>query len=206
MAMEWSAIQLGAYATNCYLVKDTVTGKGAIIDPGDEPAKVLAQVANMNMEPVAIFLTHAHSDHTGGLFSLKEEYPGIPVYLHDGDMPLGENPAAFMPDVKERTASYGDGDVMEVGELCFEVIATPGHTPGGVCLKCGDVLFTGDTLFAGSMGRTDFPGGNDREILASLKKLAQLPGDYKVCPGHEFFSTLEEERKNNYYMKAAMNR
>lgn len=206
MAMEWSAIQLGPIGTNCYLVKDTATGKGAVIDPGDEPEKALAQVKASGMTPVAVFLTHGHHDHTGAVAALKKEYPGIPVYLNDADVALAANPAAFMPDVSQRTASYKDGEVMEVGELRFEVIQTPGHTPGGVCLKAEGVLFTGDTLFEGSMGRTDFPGGSDREILASLKKLAQLPGDYTVCPGHEAFSTLEAERRGNYYMKAAMAR
>ena len=205
MAMEWKALQLGPIGTNCYLIKDTATGKGAVIDPGDEPQRVLDAVRDSGMELAAVFLTHAHYDHTGAVPALKEAYPGLPIYLHDADFALGTgNPSAIMPQAKGRTASYGDGDVMKVGELELEVIHTPGHTPGGVTLKCGDVLFTGDTLFQESMGRTDFPGGSDQDILASLKKLARLPGDYQVCPGHEAFSTLEHERQYNYYMKAAL--
>lgn len=204
MAMKWNALQLGPIQTNCYLIHDTATGKGAVIDPGDEGARVVEAVKASGMELVAVFLTHGHHDHTGGVAALKASFPGLPVYLHDGDAALGDHPGALMPHVKERTHSYGDGDVMEVGKLRLEVLHTPGHTPGGVTLKGEDVLFTGDTLFEGSMGRTDFPGGDDGAIFSSLKRLAQLPGDYQVCPGHERFSTLGQERNGNYYMKAAM--
>ena len=207
MPMECKSLQLGMIGTNCYLVKDTATGKGAVIDPGDEAERVIAAVKDSGMDPVAVFLTHAHYDHTGAVAGLLAAYPGLPVYLHDADYELGtSNRGAMMPDAARRTASYGEGDVLRVGELEFTVLHTPGHTPGGVTLKCENILFTGDTLFAGSMGRTDFPGGDDGAILASLKRLAQLPGDYKVCPGHEAFSTLEAERQYNYYMKAALRR
>ncbi len=204
MPMEWTSIRLGPIQTNCYLIRDKATNKGAVIDPGDEPGRLLAAIEKTGMDLTAVFLTHGHHDHTGAVAALKAAYPGVPVYLHDDDLPYGTNPAAFMPDVAQRTASYKEGDVMEVGDLRFEVLHTPGHTPGGVILKGEGVLFTGDTLFAGSMGRTDFPGGNDREIFASLRRLAALPGDYTVCPGHEGTSTLEEERQSNYYMKAAL--
>ena len=207
MPMECKALQLGMIGTNCYLIKDTATGKGAVIDPGDEPERVVAAVKDSGMDPVAVFLTHAHYDHTGAVAGLLEAFPGLPVYLHDADYELGVSArGAMMPDAFRRTASYGEGDVLKVGELEFTVLHTPGHTPGGVTLKCENILFTGDTLFAGSMGRTDFPGGSDQAILASLKRLAQLPGDYQVCPGHEDFSTLETERQHNYYMKAALRR
>lgn len=207
MPMECKTLQLGMIGTNCYLVKDTATGRGAVIDPGDEVERVLAAVKEWGMTPAAIFLTHAHYDHTGAVAGLLEAFPGLPVYLHDADYGLGvSHRGAMMPDVGRRTASYGEGDVLKVGELEFTVLHTPGHTPGSVTLRCGAVLFTGDTLFAGSMGRTDFPGGDEGAILASLKRLAELPGDYQVCPGHEEFSTLEAERRNNYYMKAALRR
>lgn len=207
MPMEFKTLQLGMIGTNCYLIKDAATGKGVVIDPGDEAGRVIDAVKDSGMDPTAIFLTHAHYDHTGAVAGLLEAFPGLPVYLHDADYELGVSTrGAMMPDAARRTASYGEGDVLKVGELELSVLHTPGHTPGGVTLKCENVLFTGDTLFAGSMGRTDFPGGDDGAILASLKRLAQLPGDYKVCPGHEAFSTLEAERQYNYYMKAALRR
>lgn len=207
MPMEFKTLQLGMIGTNCYIVKDTATGKGCVIDPGDEADRVIAAVKESGMELTAIFLTHGHYDHTGAVAGLTAAFPDVPVYLHDADYDLGlAKRGAAMPDVGRRTHSFGEGDVLKVGELTFEVLHTPGHTPGSVTLKCENVLFTGDTLFAGSMGRTDFPGGSDEAIFTSLKRLAQLPGDYQVCPGHESFSTLEAERQYNYYMKAAMRR
>ncbi len=207
MPMESKTLQLGMIGTNCYIIRDAATNKGCVIDPGDEAPRVIAAVKESGMELTAIFLTHGHYDHTGAVAGLTAAFPGVPVYLHDRDYELGlTDRGAAMPHVGLRTASYGEGDVMKVGELEFTVLHTPGHTPGSVTLKCETVLFTGDTLFAGSMGRTDFPGGSDEAIFASLKRLAQLPGDYKVCPGHESFSTLEAERRYNYYMKAALRR
>ena len=207
MPMEFKTLQLGMIGTNCYIVKDTATGKGCVIDPGDEADRVIAAVKESGMELTAIFLTHGHYDHTGAVAGLTAAFPDVPVYLHDADYDLGlAKRGAAMPDVGRRTHSFGEGDVLKVGELTFEVLHTPGHTPGGVTLKCENVLFTGDTLFCRSMGRTDFPGGSDQVIFQSLKKLAQLPGDYQVCPGHEECSTLEAERRFNYYMKAAVNR
>jgi glyoxylase-like metal-dependent hydrolase (beta-lactamase superfamily II) len=105
-----------------------------------------------------------------------------------------------------RVRNYSDGDKVSVGGLEFEVITTPGHTPGGVCLKCEDALFTGDTLFKDSCGRTDMDGGSMEILLKSLKRLSELPGDYEVYPGHSDFTTLEHERKLNYYMKYAVDR
>ena len=99
---------------------------------------------------------------------------------------------------------WRDGDVVKLGNLNVEVLHTPGHSKGSVVLKCRDILFTGDTLFAGSMGRTDLPGGSYEEIMASLKRLGELEGDFQVLPGHEGFSTLEAERKGNYYMREAL--
>ncbi len=108
------------------------------------------------------------------------------------------------PAVGAETTPYQDGDVVKLGKMDIEVLHTPGHTPGGVTLKVGDVLLTGDTLFQGSMGRTDFEGGSYAEIMASLGRLGRLSGDYHVLPGHMGASTLEQERKTNYYLREAM--
>lgn len=201
MAMEWAYLQVGMISTNCYLVKDTVTGKGAIIDPGDKADRIRAAAEKMGMEPEVIFLTHAHFDHILAVEPLKAAYPGIKVYIHPNDDGL-KQPYGYPPP--KATDFYVEGSVVKVGELEFKVLHTPGHTQGSVTLQCGDVLFTGDTLFRGSMGRTDLPGGNDAQILASLVRLAELPGDYKVCPGHEGTSTLETERQTNYCIHYAL--
>lgn len=202
--MIFKQLSVPPIGTNCYIFGDDATKMGAIVDPGGDAAGILAAVRDLGLTVSAIFLTHGHYDHTGAVAGLTAAFPGVPVYLHDRDYELGlTDRGAAMPHVGLRTASYGEGDVMKVGELEFTVLHTPGHTPGSVTLKCENVLFTGDTLFAGSMGRTDFPGGSYDAIMDSLKRLAALPGDYKVCPGHEALSTLEAERKCNYYMREA---
>ena len=206
MAMEVSMMQLGMLGTNCYLLKDSATGKGALIDPGGQAEVIEKVLTERGVELESVFLTHAHYDHTGAVADLLKAHPGLKVYLHDADAALGEDKAAMMPDAHLRTHGYGEGDTVTVGETALTVLHTPGHTPGGVCLVCGDLLFSGDTLFRGSMGRTDFPGGDDGAIFASLRRLAALEGDFRVCPGHESTSTLEAERQGNYYMKAALKR
>lgn len=124
------------------------------------------------------------------------------VYLHPADAALVGGDV--LPAVGAETTPYQDGDVVKLGKMDIEVLHTPGHTPGGVTLKVGDVLLTGDTLFQGSMGRTDFEGGSYAEIMASLGRLGRLSGDYHVLPGHMGASTLEQERKTNYYLREAM--
>lgn len=201
MAMEWTYLQVGMIGTNCYLVKDTATGKGAIIDPGGNAGGIQAAVEKLGMTPEGILLTHAHFDHTLAVNDLKAVYPGIRVYLHPEDR--DQVPPRGMP-IPQVTDFYGEGSTVQVGELTFSVLHTPGHSRGSVTLQCGDVLFTGDTLFRGSMGRTDLPGGSDADIFASLIRLYELPGDYQVCPGHEGLSTLEEERRSNYCIRYAL--
>lgn len=201
--MTIQAIRVSMMGTNCYLLKDDKTGKGAIIDPGGDKDAVVAAAANIGMTPVAIFLTHGHYDHTGAVVELAEYYGGIPAYLHENDAARTKIPFSLMPDIGE-TVHYGEGDEIAVGNLTVHVYHTPGHSSGSVVLECEDVLFTGDTLFQGSCGRTDLPGGSMDEILISLKRLAEMEGDRKVYPGHEGFSNLDAERKGNYYMLLGM--
>ena len=148
----------------------------------------------------AILLTHSHYDHTGAVRELREALPGVPVYLHPAD--AAQLGTAVMPPIGE-TLPYQEGDTVPVGNLTVQVLHTPGHTPGGVTLRVEDVLFTGDTLFQGSMGRTDL-GGSYTEIMASLKRLGQLEGDLQVLPGHMGVSTLDRERKSNYFLREAL--
>lgn len=199
--MIFKQLSVPPIGTNCYIFGDDATKMGAIVDPGGDAAGILAAVRDLGLTVSAIFLTHGHYDHVGALPELRKALPDVPVYLHPAEKAIRDG--SLIPDPGP-TVDYGDGSTVSVGGLTVEVIHTPGHTPGGVCLKVGDTLFTGDTLFRGSMGRTDFPGGSYDAIMDSLKRLAALPGDYKVCPGHEALSTLEAERKGNYYMREAV--
>lgn len=195
-------IFLPSVYTNCYILGDETTGVGAVIDPGDYSPEILEQAEKLGLRLTHIFLTHGHFDHVGGVPRLRQKLPQAKVYLHAAD--AGKDDRLFPTAACGETIAWEDGDQIKLGELVVEVIHTPGHTPGGVTLKCGNALFTGDTLFAGSIGRTDFPGGDYQEILRSIVKLSRLPGDYQVLPGHNSFSTLETERAENYYIREAL--
>ena len=200
--MKIRVLQVGPIGTNCYLLEDEDSHTAAVVDPGDEADRILAQAKADGVEIQSILLTHAHYDHTTGVAGLLKALPNIPVYLHPADIArLGSQ---VFPPLGTEPTPYDDGDLVKVGGIDVQVLHTPGHTPGGVCLMAGEALFTGDTLFQGSMGRTDLPGGSYEEIMASLARLAKLPGDFHVLPGHMGMSTLEAERKSNYYMQEAM--
>ena len=201
--MKVKVMQVGPIGTNCYVLADEKEKVCAVIDPGGDAAGILELLKEDGLTLTAILLTHGHFDHTGGVADLEKACPNTPVYIHKGDVE-GVNPAMFPPLPKDQVRYYDEGDQVMVGSIPVDVLHTPGHSKGSVVLKAGDILFTGDTLFRGSMGRTDFPGGSYEEIMASLKRLAALPGDYRVCPGHEGLSTLETERQQNYYMRAAV--
>lgn len=200
--MNIKTMQVGPLGTNCYLLEDEHTRAAAVIDPGGDGARIEAQLRADGAELKRILLTHAHFDHTGGVAELHAAHPDVPVFLHPADASrLGSD---VFPPIGAPTVPYGDGDVVKLGDLDIQVLHTPGHTPGGVCLLVGDALFTGDTLFQGSMGRIDFGGGSYEDIMASLARLAHLPGDFRVLPGHMDASTLERERKTNYYIREAL--
>ena len=198
-------LPVGQLETNCYVVTDENTLDCAVIDPGDESNTILDYLEDNHLRCRAILLTHGHYDHVGAVEAVAEE-TGAPVYMNKRDDAAALGSRHYGYTLPAGGRFYDDGDVIELSGLRFEVIATPGHTPGGVSLRCGNALFTGDTLFKGSCGRTDLPGGDMEEELASLKKLCQLPGDYEVYPGHMDSSTLERERMFNYYCRMAMNR
>ena len=200
--MNIKTMQVGPLGTNCYLLEDEHTRAAAVIDPGGDGARIEAQLRADGAELKRILLTHAHFDHTGGVAELHAAHPDVPVFLHPADASrLGSD---VFPPIGAPTVPYGDGDVVKLGDLDIQVLHTPGHTPGGVCLLVGDALFTGDTLVQGSMGRIDFEGGSYEDIMASLARLAHLPGDFRVLPGHMDASTLERERKTNYYIREAL--
>ena len=197
--MPYDVLPLGPLETNCWLCWDENTRGCAVIDPGAEPEKLVRTLQEKDLHPKAILLTHAHFDHVGAAAPLARAL-NLPVYVHEADTALPERltggPLCF-------TAEYAEGDTVTVDGLRFEVLETPGHTMGSVCLRCGALLFTGDTLFAGACGRTDL-GGSAAAMRASLCRLALLPGDYAVLPGHGPASTLDLERRTNPYLREAL--
>ena len=194
--MEIQVLQLGMLQTNCYIAWGENTEKCVVVDPGDEPERVIAALDRLGRSPEAILLTHGHFDHIGGVPVLQEQY-GCPVYLCEEDLTL---PTRMTGGSLSGTTHYEEGDVLALAGLRIKVMQTPGHTPGSVCLICEGVMFSGDTLFAGSIGRTDFPGSDHRQMMQSLWKLASLPENYRVLPGHAEETTLDEERRSNPFL------
>ena len=190
-------LALGAYQTNCYLVWEENSPTCVVIDPGYEPDTILDEAKKLGKEITAVLLTHGHFDHVGGVRELAAE-TGCPVYLHEAELSM---PPQMTAGPLFYTNTYGEGDFVEAAGLSFKVLHTPGHTPGSVCLLCENAMFSGDTLFWGSCGRTDLPGGSWVTIRKSLLRLADLSGDYDVYPGHGDATTLSFERKMNPYMR-----
>ncbi len=207
--MEIHVMRLGAIGTNCYIFREGDGPACGVIDPGDSGGQVAAWLKERGLTPEAILLTHGHFDHILGIPGLRESWPGLPVYCHPADLGEEKTVSVFgetFPSVSSfgNIRTYREGDLLPVAGTAVKVLETPGHTPGSVTLMAGEVLFTGDTLFNESMGRTDLPGGDEGQIMASLKRLGELPEDYRVCPGHEGQSTLEHERQYNPFLRAAM--
>ena len=193
---------VGVIGTNCYIVTDEKTLKCAIIDPGGDSNMILDYIESNNLKPEAIFLTHGHFDHHLGLDAIIDTLT-VPVYINKADAVGDGSPDQHKLEDGGRVSWYAEGDVFAIGGLDFIVMETPGHSPGSVTIKCENALFTGDTLFRDSCGRTDLGGGSMETLLKSLKRISDLKGDYEVYPGHAESTTLERERKFNYYIKHA---
>lgn len=195
---------VGPIGTNCYLLGDETSKACAMIDPGGDPDDILSMIREAGFALKAILLTHGHYDHTTAVPELEKALPQAAIYIHRGDANGAGNTLFPLAGQVAGLNFYDEGDHIQVGSIDVQVLHTPGHSKGSVTLKAGDVLFTGDTLFCGSCGRTDLRGGSYEEIMASLKRLGQLEGDYHVCPGHDRTSTLERERQYNPFLREAM--
>ena len=194
--MEITVLTLGGYMTNCYILRQEASSKCLIIDPGYEAGRILSVLQQKQLEPEAILLTHGHFDHVGAVQDLAAE-TDCDVYIAEADLSL---PPMITNGKLYYTHTYPASGTLNLAGLAIRVLPPPGHTPGSVCLLVEDTMFSGDTLFQGSCGRTDLPGGSWEQIAASLKTLAALPGDYRVLPGHGGETTLDRERQSNPYL------
>lgn len=198
----------GIISTNCYLVINEETKQTVVIDPAACPSYLMGHIKSEGLQVEAILLTHGHFDHIMGIGDLRREFP-VPVYAHEGDRETLLDP--FLNLSISYTDGYTfdgathvrDGQTLELAGASFQVIHTPGHTPGGVCyyLENEKVLFSGDTLFQNSVGRTDFPNSSMSDLIRSLReKVMALPDDVKVYPGHMGETTIGHERKHNPFI------
>lgn len=195
---------VGELGTNCYLLIDEATREAALIDPADSPEELSALIEREGVKLRYILLTHGHRDHTFAAPAMHEHYPAAEVYIHRLDASGSGIYHYPLAGVIENLKLYGEGDTLPLGSLTIEVLHTPGHTAGSVTLKVADALFVGDTLFSGSCGRTDLPGGDNVAMMSSLRRLAKLEGDYDVYPGHMQSTTLARERAYNLFLRAAL--
>lgn len=207
--MKLQTLVVGAFQVNCYLYWDESSREGIIIDPGDEETRIFGAVREAGFTPKAILLTHGHVDHIAAVEPVKTEY-SIPVYIGKGEETLLRNPSENVSELighpitaPEPDHLVADEEIVIAGPVSLKVLATPGHSPGGVCYldESEGILFCGDTLFWGSVGRTDFPGCSHEQLIESItKKILPLP-DAIVCePGHGPATTVGGERVNNPFL------
>ena len=196
---------LGMLSTNCYVVENPDSQKVLIVDPGDSPLEIERQIDEIDGDPEAILLTHGHFDHMLAADALRKKYH-IPVYVHEKEQHLLGDPKENLsglwskPYTMQADKTVKEGDVLHLADFEIHVLATPGHTAGGVCyyIPAAKTLFSGDTLFCESYGRSDFPTSSGRELTASVKRLLkELPGDVTVYPGHNDETTIEHEKRYN---------
>jgi glyoxylase-like metal-dependent hydrolase (beta-lactamase superfamily II) len=189
-------LTVGMLGTNCYIVGDKNSGEAVVIDPGvdteSEAQHILDETERNGFRIKYILNTHGHPDHNGGNRILKN-HSHAPILIHEADEPMLSGLTA---DRRLR-----EGDIIEVGNVKLKVIHTPGHSPGSMALLAEDYVFSGDTLFAGSIGRYDLPGASLERLVISLKKLLTLPDRVKVCPGHGPVTTVGEERRSNPFLR-----
>ncbi|MFO0754554.1 MAG: MBL fold metallo-hydrolase [Thermodesulfovibrionales bacterium] len=198
-------VVVGPLQVNCYIIGDEALKRALVIDPGDEPDRILHIVKEAELRVDYVVCTHGHFDHVGAAADIRRE-TGAKVVLHRDELPVyaaAKDMAAFwgydLEPLPEPEAFVQEGDVLTFGRLSLEVFHTPGHSPGGICLYGENTLFSGDTLFAGSVGRTDFAGGDLAQLRDSFRRLMILPETTEVQPGHGPASTIGREKRTNMF-------
>jgi hydroxyacylglutathione hydrolase len=199
------SLVVGPLESNCFIIADKHTKEALLIDPGDEPERILELITENNFKIKFIVCTHAHFDHVGALPEIKKETNAL-IVIHKDEVGIYKHTRELasswgyeLEPLPEPDILVSEGDNLNIGDLQFKIFHTPGHSPGGICLFGGGILITGDTLFAGSVGRTDLFGGDTEKLIKSFKRLMSLPEETRVLPGHGPLSTIRQERVNNYF-------
>lgn len=192
---------LGSYQENAYIIINEETREAIIIDPGDEGKSLISYLKGLNVKLQYILLTHGHLDHVGAVDELREEF-NIPVYINEADMKYIERRKMAFGPMKRADFFLKEGDDLSFGTHSIKIFETPGHSKGSLSYLIDGVLYVGDVLFQGSIGRTDLPGGDFNELISSIKdKLMKLPGNTRVMPGHGPETTLSQEKSFNIYLR-----
>ncbi len=209
-AMILETFPVGPLQSNCIILGDEEAAEAIVIDPGGEVGRIHRRLTELGLKVKQILVTHAHLDHVGGAFALKQ-LTGAPIFLNENDLPLLRAMKAQatmfgvpLPETAPPDADLADGLIVGLDRYPGQVLHTPGHSPGSVCLYFASLklLISGDTLFAGGIGRTDLPGGDYGQIMHSIQtRLLVLPDDTRVLPGHGPATTIGQERRNNSFLR-----
>jgi len=201
------SLVVGPLEVNCFVIWDEASKRSMVIDPGDEPDRIMEIIKNESLSVDYIVCTHAHFDHVGAVADIKKD-TGARIVIHRDELEIyhgAKDQAAFwgydLDPLPEPEIFVKDGDELTLGGISFKVLHTPGHSPGGICLFGEGVVVTGDTLFAGAVGRTDFYGGDMNRLRESFKRLISLPPETEVLPGHGPNSTIGRERSENVFLE-----
>lgn len=200
-------ISTGVIEANCYFLYDDISSKAIIIDPGEEPRLIIEKITELNLKPELIINTHGHFDHIASDDIIREKY-NIPLAIHRNDLPIlsdslknGSVLTGHHVQIKPADIVFEKEEQMQSGFCNYSLIHTPGHSSGSICILAGNMLFSGDTLFKETIGRTDLPGGNHNDMLSSLEKLKKLDKKIIVYPGHGQPTTIEQELLNNFFFR-----